>query len=313
MTTNKLTKGVDENFAKAFKKTDLYALYKKHSNEIFIGVCNNYLHFYYNCNSIAKVEYKKGRINCVTAKNLLSGTDISNPNEIDPSQIIKNYKKITDNIEILKTPEKKAQSKLVLLNNANKKSKWFCIDIEWAKSGFSGRFDIVAISKEIPHSVALIELKYGRQAIGGKCGIRRHISDFSKFQEENYFEGYMKHDIVGIVKSRKMLQLDLPDWLQNLKADDITKYNFYVITLDNNSETKQHSTPKQTMAGYLFNGFRWSCKELAAPPSVEKLFGDVTRKTNKLQVAFLFSKQNLDNLNINDIIYGDYDDKEIPQ
>ena len=313
MKTNKLTKGVDENFVKAFQKTDLYVLYKKHSNEIFIGVCNNYLHFYYNCNSIAKVEYKKGRINCVTAKNLLRGIDIRNPQDITSSQITKNYEQIKDNIERMPTPEKKAQSKLVLLNNANKKSKWFCIDIEWAKSGFSGRFDIIAISKEVPHSVALIELKYGRQAIGGKCGIRRHIKDFYKFKKNNYFEKYMKQDIVGIVKSRKMLELDLPDWLQYLTADDITKYNFYVITLDNNGETERHSTPKQTMAGYLFNSFRWGCKKLATPPSVEKIFGDVTKKSNKLQVTFLFSKQTLDNLNINDIIYGNYDDKEIPQ
>jgi len=123
----------------------------------------------------------------------------------------------------------------------------------------------------------------------------------------------MKQDIVSIVKSRKMLELDLPDWLQNLTADDITEYNFNVITLDNNGETPQHSTPKQTMAAYLFNDLRWGCKELASPPSVEEKFGDVTRKSNKLQVTFLFSKQTLDNLNIKDIIYGNYDNKEIPQ
>lgn len=313
MTTNKLTKGIDEEFAKDFKKSELYTLYKKHSNEIFIGVCNNYLHLYYNCNSIAKVEYKKEKINCVTARNLLRNTDISNPQNIASFQIAKNYEQIKDNIERMPTPEKKAQSKLVLLNNANDKSEWFCIDIEWARSGFNGRFDIVAISKEIPHSVALVELKYGRQAIGGKCGIRRHIEDFYKFHENNYFDKYMKQDIVGIVKSRKMLKLDLPGWLQYLTADDITEYNFYVITLDNNGKTPQHSTPKQTMAAYLFNDLRWGCKELAAPISVEEKFGDVTKKSNKLQVTFLFSKQTLSNLNINDVIYGNYDNKEIPQ
>jgi hypothetical protein len=313
MTANKLTKGIDENFAKSFKQSELSALYESHRDELYIGICNNYLHIFFNCNSIAKIKYKQENIYCETAVNLLRNTNIRNPKNITSFQIVKNYKQIKDNIGKMQTPEKKAQSKLVLLNNVNIKSKWFCIDIEWAKSGFSGRFDIVAISKETPHSIALIELKYGRHAIGGKCGIRRHIEDFHKFQGNNYFEKYMRQDIIGIIKSYQMLGLDLPDELQYLTADDIVKYNFYVVTLDNNGETPQHSTPKQTMAAYLFNDLRWGCKELAAPPSVEEQFGDVTKKNNKFQVTFLFSEQTLDNLNIEDVIDGNYYDKKIPR
>lgn len=55
-------------------------------------------------------------------------------------------------------------------------------------SKFNGQFDILAISKEKPHKVALIELKYGSGALGGKSGIHKHIEDFKKYQDKNYFD-----------------------------------------------------------------------------------------------------------------------------
>ncbi|MDR0320626.1 MAG: hypothetical protein LBI28_03915 [Treponema sp.] len=330
MTKKKLTRGIDEEFAKAFKQSELFTLYKKNKKELFLGVRNNYLNLYYNCDSVAKIDYKKEEIICQTSKNYLHGTNIRNHINISPRDICKNYAIITENIAKRSTPEKKAQSKLVILNNLNKNSKWFCIDVEWAKAfenkqqkddaDFNARFDIIAISKENNHKVALIELKYGRQAIGGYSGIYRHIENFNKYRKKRYFNSHKK-EIIDIIKNQKMLGVNVPVELQNLenkwknpKAKDIN-YNFYVITLDNNGETPQHSTPKQTMAAYLFKRKRWGCKELSPGPKVEEKFGDVTKKSNKkqLQVTFLFSKQTLKKLNINDVIYGNYDDKEIPQ
>jgi hypothetical protein len=325
--SKKLTRGIDEEFAEAFKQSELYTLYKNHKDELFIGVRNNYLNLYFNCDSVAKVEYKKGEIICEISEKYLFGTGkISKYINMSPCDICSKYTTIKKNIAERPRPEKEAQSKLVILNNANENSNWFCIDVEWAKAfenkqqkddaDFNARFDIIAISKENNHEVALIELKYGRQAIGGNSGIYKHIENFNKYQNEGYFD---TKEIIDIIKSLKMLGINVSDKLQNLeakwessKAGDI-KYNFYVITLDNNGKTILHSTPKQTMAAYLFKSKRWGCKELSPGPKVEEQFGDVTKKSNKLQVTFLFSKQILDNLNIDDIIDGDYEDKEIPQ
>jgi hypothetical protein len=334
MIKNKLTRGIDKEFAEAFKQSELFALYEKHKDELFIGVRNNYLNLYYNCDSVAKVEYKSKcrKIICETSKKYLCGTGISKHINIVPCDICNNYTTIKGNIAKRPRPEKKAQSKLVILNNANERSKWFCIDVEWAKAfedkqqkkdkNFNVRFDIIAISKENNHKVALIELKYGRQAIGGSSGVYKHIKNFFKYQYEGYFDteaNSHKNEIIDIIKSQKMLGVNVPVKLQNLekewensKTGDI-KYNFYVITLDNNGKTQQHNTPKQTMAAYLFKSKRWDCKKLSLKPKVEDEFGDVTRKSNKLQVTFLFSKQTLDNLNIDDVIDGSYDDTEIPQ
>jgi hypothetical protein len=326
MIKKKLTRGIDKEFAEAFKQSELFDLYEEYKDELFIGVRNNYLNLYYNCLSVAKVEYKRRKLICETSEKYLYGTDNSKYIKMSPCNIYNNYATIKGNIDRKSTPEKKAQSKLVILNNANESSKWFCTDVEWAKAfenkqqkddtDFNVRFDIIAISKMNNHKVVIIELKYGRQAVGGSSGIYKHIENFNKYQDEGYFD---KKEIIDIIKSQEMLGVHMPVELRNLekewenpKAGEI-KYDFYVITLDNNSETPKHDTPKQTMAAYLFKSKRWGCKKLARGPKVEEIFGDVTKKGNKLQVTFLFSKQTLDNLKIDDVIDGNYDDTEIPQ
>jgi hypothetical protein len=252
MAKNKLTRGIDKEFAEVFKQSELFALYEEHKDELFLGVRNNYLNLYYNCDSVAKVEYKcrLKKIICETSKEYLYGIDIIKHKNITPYDICKYYTTIKENIEKRRKPEKKAQSKLVILNNANEDSNWFCIDVEWGKAfenkqqkdnaDFNARFDIIAISKKNNHNVALIKLKYGRQAIGGSSGIYKHIENFNKYQNEGYFD---TKEIIDIIESQKMLGVHVPTELQNLenewensKAENI-KYNFFVITLDNNGET----------------------------------------------------------------------------
>lgn len=317
MTVKKITRGINKVFADAFKQCELDKLLADHKDELFIGVRNNYLNLYYNCDSIAKVEYKQGKIICEIDKYYLDGKHYKGSNKtkkIDSSEIYKNYQTIKANSNTKATDEKKSQSKLVLLNNNNKDSRWYCFDVEWVKAfenqqqkneaKFNGRFDIMAISKMKPQKVALIELKYGNGAIGGESGIFKHIEDFKKYKDKNYFD---KFEICQIIESQKFLGVDLPDSLKNLSIMDIGCYEFYVITLNNNSENINGSTPKQTMSGYLFSDKRWNCKKVSQK-TVQASFGDVTDINNSLHVNFLFSKQNLDGLIINDIIeHTDYE------
>jgi len=317
----KITRGISKAFAKAFAKTDLYKHFLKNKNELILGIRNNYLNLYYNCDSIAKIKYIRGNIICEIDKYYLDGRHYKSKDkekhfQIQPNEIIEQYSNIKNYSEIKISSEKKAQSKLVILNNQNPNSKWFCLDIEYVKAfdnnrekekaNFKARFDIIAISKSKPHKVALIELKYGKKAIGGKSGIYKHIDDFIKFIYKNYFEQHLKQEIVEILKSWKNIGIDIPFELPNLK--DISKPYFYFVTLDNNAYTKKSSTPKQTMAGYLFKDYRWGCKRLSKKNCVEIDFGDVTKKTNKLHVTFLFSNDTLENIKINDIIEGNYDE-----
>jgi len=320
----KITRGISKDFAKAFKQSELYKLYGEHKDELFIGVRNNYLNLYYNCDSIAKITFINGSICCEIDKYYIGDKDCTDKvkrHKIKPKDICIQYEKIKKYSNKKATQEKKAQSKLVLLNNGNIDSNWFCIDVEYVKpfnnktekeaAGFNARFDIIALSKTKPHKVALIELKYGSGAIGGKSGIYKHVEDYIKFCEKGYFEQQLKQEIVEIVKSQEELRISVPVKLP-IEFDVLTP-EFYFITLNNNAEKENASTPMQTMAGYLFNDKRWSCKKLTTKDSVEKMFGDITRKDNKFFATFLFSKATLENIGITDIIDGAYDERILPQ
>ena len=320
-TVKDIWRGIDKEFSQAFKGSELYQLYQDHKDELIIGVRNNYLNLYYNCDSIAKIEYLKttGKFKCDIANYYLG--DGKGRSQINPIEICEQYNEITKQSYERATLEKKAQSKLVLLNNSNNDSKWYCIDVEYVKqfnnnmekkeADFNARFDIIALSKNKPHRVALIELKYGDKSIGGNSGIYKHIKDFSGFQKNEYFENHLRYEIIEIVKSLKELEIYVPFELP--KDEDLLVPEFYFITLNNNSETGKTRTPKQNIAGYLFKDKRWNCTQLSNKYCVENDFGDVTKKNNKFYATFLFSTQKLDNLQINDIIDGDYDEKIIPE
>jgi hypothetical protein len=231
MTYKKITRGITKDFADAFLQSELNKLYKEHKDDLLIGVRNNYLNLYFNCDSIAKIEYKKGRIICELDKYYLDGNHYNSSGKtkkIEPSVVYKNYQTIKANSKNKGTDEKKAQAKLFLLNNNNNESKWYCFDVEWVKAfenqqqkddaKFNGRFDIMAISKNKPHKVALIELKYGSKAIGGNSGIYKHIEDFKKFKENDYFN---KFEVCQIIESLKLLGIVLPDSLKNLTSGQI--------------------------------------------------------------------------------------------
>lgn len=322
----KITRGISKQFADAFKECCLHQLYLDNKNELLIGVRNNYLNLYYNCDSIAKITYTKGTINCEIDKYYLKGVkDVSIEKKgklrVTPKCIVHNYDTIKSNSNERANEEKKAQSKLVLLNNSNDESKWFCIDVEYIKqfknaiqkkaAVLNGRFDIIALSKKEPHRVALIELKYGKGAMGEKSGIYKHVEDFVKFKEKGFFDSHLKNEIIEIIKSQVDLGIQVP--FQIPTEIDLLFPEFYFITLNNNPEKVKGSTPKQTMAAYLFNEKRWGCKLLSSKQRVESKFGDITKKKNGFYATFLFSKATLDTLNINDIIEGCYDEKIIPE
>ena len=321
----KITRGISKEFAEAFIKSDLYKFYLANKHELLVGVRNNYLNLYYNCDSISKIKYINGSIVCEVDKYYLDGKHYSSKDKekhyvINQSQIFNQYKDIKKHSNAKANQEKKAQSKLFILNNENPNSNWYCIDVEYVKAfknqaekdkaNSNGRFDIIAISKNRPHRVALIELKYGNGAIGGTSGIYKHVSDFIKFIDKDFFEKHLKQEIIEIIQSQLNLRIPVPFKLP--KKKDLFPPEFYFITLNNKAEKSNGSTPKQTMAGYLFKDYRWGCKRLSKKYCIENDFGDITKKSNNFYATFLFSKETLGNLKISDIIDGNYNERIDP-
>lgn len=320
----KITRGISREFAHAFKKSELWTLYNEHKDELLIGVRNEYLNLYYDCASIAKITYNKldKKIVCTIHKKYIERVPDNDAKvyvQIDPGEIYRDYKDIKIKCDTKNTQEKKAQSKLVLLNNANERSNWYCIDIEYKKafpnkaerdkSGYTGRFDIIALSKTKPRRLAVIELKYGSKAMGGKSGVHKHAEDFFRLNDNDDYKQQFKLEIIDVVHSLEDLGIPVPFAVSDEQEIGIPE--FYFITLNNNAK-KNASTPMQTMAGYLFNDKRWGCKELTTERSVENDFGDITRKDNGFSATFLFSKSTIENITIKEIIDGVYDERIIP-
>jgi hypothetical protein len=320
----KYSRGISEKFAEAFRESPLFRLYCEHRDELFIGVRNGYLNVYYKCSSIAKVEYASGEagikcwINSSYLGDNLAGGGKGKMVRIEPYEIYSRYEDFKRRVTTRASDEKKAQSELVLLNNTNKDSNWFCVDVEYVKQyepmvddiAYNARFDIIAISKARPHRVALIELKYGKVALGGKSGVVKHVGDFKMFKDKGFFEGHLRREIIDIIESQIALGIGVPFELPS--EGDLLVPEFFFITLNNNAEVENGSTPKQTMSGYLFNDKRWDCKKISTKDRAETLYGDVTNKDNAFTATFLFSEQKNGQITIDNIIDGKYNEKMLP-
>lgn len=334
MTQEKIMRGISEQFAETFKQSCLYNFYFEHKDELILGVRNGYINLYYNCDSIAKIRCGHGKVSCVIASYYLKNEIIASPKEkddkkvtyipISAEEIVSKYEqqiKPQSDADTRSTDEKKAQARLVLCNNNNPASHWYCVDVEYRKqflnkkeredSGFNGRFDIVAVSKSSPHRVAIIELKYGAGAMGGSSGIKKHVEDFYQFK--HYYESF-KDEIISMLNSQSLLGVSVPVELRNLDKTNFEAIpEFYFITLDNNAKSPRGYTPKQTMGAYLFNKGTenynlWECKREAGG-CIDNEFGDITRKDNKkIHATFLFSGAKYPELGITDIIDGEYDE-----
>ena len=300
---------IDKAFCEAFKRTKFYTeIYQKHKDEIIIGIRDGYINLYYNCDSIAKIRVGQ------PSKALLASyyTD-KITRSLSDEEYVSLYNNIKEKSDRRDKKEKQAQERLFIDNNNNPSSVWFCIDVEFTKSlrgkntAEDWRFDIIAISKTAPYRVALIELKYGKKAIGGKSGIRTHVRDFYAFHKENRYID-LKDEIVSIVKSLQEIGVDVPYNLTEISTNEFAIYpEFYFITIDNNIAGA--STPEQTMSGYLFKDKRWNCKKISKSVIEGGDYFTLTENDKDFKPIFLFSSATLPNIRIQDIL--DFDNYNI--
>jgi hypothetical protein len=105
--------------------------------------------------------------------------------------------------------------------------------------------------------------------------------------------------------------MTLPDTLRNLSREEFASTpEFYVLTLDNNAAFLGATTPKQTMAAYLFSPYShhyqaWGCRQPARDNVQDKLGINVLDASSELPVTFIFSSQTVSNLWVNDILEDD--------
>ncbi len=159
--------------------------------DVFVGIRNNYIDIYYEAFGAMNIGINASGAICKTNNKFWGNNNKDGYREIEISsenlsECIKGIKKhIYESAtrEDVKTrryyKEKRCQHQIILKNNLNDLSDWYCVDMEYvlqrkdASEDSYGRFDIVAISKHInpksqKYDVALIELKVDSGAFDSK-------------------------------------------------------------------------------------------------------------------------------------------------
>ena len=109
-------------------------------------------------------------------------------------------------------------------NNSGKISRatdYYIVDIEYQDTENSSRFDMVAFKwpsngaarkNTNALSLALIEVKYGDNAVGGSAGIKKHLDDLKSFIDDKEKLKEFKEDMEQVFKQK--CNLGLMDGLQ---------------------------------------------------------------------------------------------------
>jgi len=312
----------------------------KNDPDLFLGIRNNYVNIYYEGASLAKISYINNNFRFSIAQKYLP-----NPKPNTKSCYIISYTEMAfiKDIVVIKNKihdfqykinnqkcEKLAQQKLILDNNKNRNSNWFCVDMEYNMQRKSssqqnfGRFDIVAISKTKPHRIALIELKYGCGAYNGNyeqlrlalsdikyinnkgyilttdynygSGIFGHVCDYIRYKNSGNIST-LKSEIIQICNNYSELVM-MPHSLnlKNIVSTDFSEEpEVYFITIGG-----KISTEKMQMKKYLLS--KSKCKD-SSIYNIEDILGvDISVQNNLFNPIFLFCDYNITNLNIDDII-----------
>lgn len=327
-----LTRGIDNKngFLDKLKDSSILVEVRK-DPDLLLCIRNNYVNIYYKGASLAKIEYVYKKLRFSIANKYLDPKKSSGyDNSYSEKCLIESINKIKEGIrkfqENGKKFEKMAQQELILKNN-NQKSNWFCVDMEYVMQRSNkyepnfGRFDIVAISKEKPHRIALIELKYGCKSYGGDykqlkdaqnnnkviletddnfgCGILGHTCDYIRYIKSGNI-AVLKDEIIEICKNYSKIKMIPENPNPKYVKDFPDNPEVYFITVGEDVETARTQMKK-----YLFT------EEVDYKPSiynVEAVLGlDITKQDCRFNPKFLFSEEELENLNIDDIIdYGKY-------
>lgn len=302
-------RGITDDFASDVRTHPVFQeFFLKHKDKVIVGIRDNYVNLYYNCDSIAKFSDTGGPVSAKIDPYYPDSDKKSSLITLDPKShdLSASFEMIIQRSDRRKKREKQAQERLYIANNQNPSSKWFCIDVEYTRSvagkekAEPWRFDLIAISKHAPYRVALIELKYSSGAIGGKSGITKHIRDFYEFHKTGSYR-ILLPELISIIKGLRLLGVDVPESIKDdlTEEDFCQKPEYYFITLDNNPD-ENDNTPKMTMAGYLFGDKTWGSRKASKLAGTNGFMAVV--KDSSFRPSFKFSNATLPELGIDDII-----------
>ena len=193
---------LSDNFMYALKKPDglLYPILERvrQDDTLMLAIRGNYINIYYRGGNLLKVE-EKGEGSYKTSfdeKYDISGESIpvlptAIKNQDGAAEWVCAFPSLKGIMDLYfskhRKPEREFQQLIARENNCStisNETEYFISDIESAGSVRGARFDMLAIrwlaSQRKDGSncrLALIEMKYGDGALGGKAGLNKHLED----------------------------------------------------------------------------------------------------------------------------------------
>ena len=272
-------RGIDENVTIYKKLKGEYSgvidRVNSEENDYWLGIRDDYAILYYKCGKILGMS-KNGSLSFDKKyfdKKFVKKTGIK-PDVFENKKTIENWYRIetlirdaVSDYQITKH-EKRAQQEFILVNNRNKDSEWFIVDMEYCIPNFSyGRFDMIAISRQKicgKHKIRLIELKSGTKAFGGTkiedgkikygSGILGHINNFYQFLYSNSGCDNVRNlaeEICLIIRNYHKLGVNVN--IGNLNVDDIDYEPKSVECVILCANIKNEITATKSIKNYIYD------------------------------------------------------------
>ena len=220
---------INENFYNALKTGKLKKLLDcvLEDDSLCLELRGNAVNIYYRGGSLFKINDKNDKYN-ITFDTRYDKDKKLNPNP-DVEEAVKSipfYKQAMDKW-FHENPKYEREFQQIILrenNNSGKISRatdYYIVDIEYQDTENSSRFDMVAFKWQSNGaarkntnalSLALIEVKYGDNAVGGNAGIKKHLDDLKSFIDDKEKLKEFKEDMEQVFKQK--CNLGLMDGLQ---------------------------------------------------------------------------------------------------
>lgn len=262
-------KTLSEDFFNDLKNTEglLHPILERvqQDNTLMLAIRNQYINIYYRGGNILRVKQGKGNYSTFFDDQYnKSGVPITSlpaaiKSQNDAHEWVKEFPRLKEIMDLYfsnkSKPEREFQQLVARENNdstISNESEYFIADIEYADSSLAARFDMLAIrwlasqrQNGTNCRAALIEMKYGDNALDGTAGLLKHLQDIDALisDKEKYLTLLeMMEDKFNKLENLELLKFNRSKSGTKVKLDNDTKPEVIFIIANHNPRSSKLKT-----------------------------------------------------------------------